>query len=384
MRKEEYMKAMTCKIVFCYVTVFILWTMVAVASADKFKVNLDNRQVKWGEAFRISITAANPYDKTVQGGITVSFSSNLIITHKQANTTIYYEGSKVYQKPHICCIHTKDIMVENWYRYWPSKAERTMTLTVFVIKTGTMEIYSRAAFIENIKKKTVTNLPRHSSRVDQQGYPVQVSRVDVARPAGLLEMLRSRLDGSKFTDSQEALRYLQRLIENPHDAGALRYFGIDTFKDSPQFLATLGNLIRQYNKDIPPDLARCLAALAASDRNVTPVKTFKPVTSRTEKRCKHHGTKAHREADRFLNHIQGGSTLIELISAEKDICYSSKGTGTIEMTYNHNVYQFRKNKDIVLNMARKITQIKPDSQFIHKKEPFCNYSYTELIDALTQ
>jgi hypothetical protein len=68
-----------------------------VLGAD-LKVNLDKTDVKWGEVFTLEIEARNPMNKTVQGGITVSFSSNLIITDKDRASKIYYEGSRVMKK----------------------------------------------------------------------------------------------------------------------------------------------------------------------------------------------------------------------------------------------------------------------------------------------
>ncbi|MEK8017961.1 MAG: hypothetical protein VSS75_013895 [Candidatus Parabeggiatoa sp.] len=141
-------------------------------------VKLDKTEVKPGQAFTLELTAINPLYKTVPGGITVSFSSEVEVVEKDEESIEYGIGSKVYCVGHISCVEpTKEMMVENWYNQWLSGEEKTMNLTVKATETGTLKIYARAAFIENLKKKQVINIPLDVT--DQQGYPAHVRYLSV-------------------------------------------------------------------------------------------------------------------------------------------------------------------------------------------------------------
>lgn len=141
-------------------------------------VNLDKTEVNAGDTFTLELTAINPLDKTVQGGITVSFFSKVEVVEKDKESHLYDIGSKVYCVGHIHCIEpTKEMMVENWYNDWRAGEEKTMNLTLKATETGTLKIYARAAFIENLKKKQVINIPLDVT--DQQGYPAHVRYMSV-------------------------------------------------------------------------------------------------------------------------------------------------------------------------------------------------------------
>jgi len=145
------------------------------------RVNLDKTEVKSGQAFTLELTVINPLDKTVQGGITVSFSSKVEVVENDKESHLYKIGSKVYCVGHIHCIEpTKEMMVENWYNDWRAGEEKTMNLTLKATETGTLKIYARAAFIENLKKKQVINIPLDVT--DLQGYPAHVRYVSVKTP----------------------------------------------------------------------------------------------------------------------------------------------------------------------------------------------------------
>jgi len=142
------------------------------------RINLDKTEVKAGQPFTLELVARNPLDKTVQGGITVSFSSEVEVVEKDEESIEYGIGSKVYCVGHIYCIEpTKEMIVENWYKQWFGGEEKTMNLTLKATESGTLKIYARAAFIENLKKKHVINIPREVT--DQQGYPAHVRYLSV-------------------------------------------------------------------------------------------------------------------------------------------------------------------------------------------------------------
>lgn len=318
MLKNNLVKTISPKIL-----VLLLVLSVNVLGAD-LKVNIDKTEVKWGEVFTLEIEAINPLNKTVQGGITVSFSSNLIITDKNRKSKIYYEGSRVMKNGHISRVITKDIMVENWYKRWHAHAKRTMKLKLFVLKTGTLKVYARAAFMKNIKRKQVINLPRDAAVSDQQDYPVYVKHILVKESPDFLRNFQLIVNNSALIDSPAILQNIQRLINNPRDKSALRFFGIEDVKDSPDYLMQLKKLVKNpkivnspyflyYLKRLinNPSDEKALNFFGVVPTDVIFAKREKPVKSE----------EAKRDAIDFISNQRGGENLIALIETEGDIYF---------------------------------------------------------------
>jgi len=111
----------------------LLFTEVALCALS---VDFSKTHVKWGEPVVLKIQVTNPVDKTIQGGITISFSGNLIVTEHDSEGKVYWEGSQFYYKSgngHECCIDSQDIVVENWYKQWHPYETKTMTVTFFTL-----------------------------------------------------------------------------------------------------------------------------------------------------------------------------------------------------------------------------------------------------------
>ena len=350
-----------------------------VLGVEEFNIKLDKTHVKWGEVFTLEIEARNPLNRTVQGGITVSFSSNLIVTDKDRQSKIYYEGSRVFKKGHICCATTKDIMVENWYKRWPARTKRKMRLKLFVVKTGQLKIYARAAFIKSIRRKQVINFPKKASVSDQQNYPVYVKHVLVKESPDFLRNFQLMINNSEAINSPEILNNIQRLVNNPRDKAALRFFGIEDVKNSPDYLVQLKKLIKNPKIVNSPHFMRYLKRVINNPADKEALKFFgvelvkerkKPV--RTEK--------ARKEAIGFIENQRGGENLIALIEAEGDIFFvEPSDKNTIQLDYYGNYYPFDKNSHIVSEIAKTIVRIKPNSEYVDKVDPMTNTSYRMLI-----
>ena len=347
------------------------------------KVNFDKTDVKWGEIFNLEIEAINPLNKTVQGGITVSFSSNLIITDKDRASKIYYEGAKVYKKGHVCCATITDIMVENWYKRWPPNAKKTMRLKLFVLKTGTLKVYARAAFIKSIKRKQVVNLPIDAAVYDQQDYPVYVKHVLVKESPDFLRNFQLIVNNSALIDSPALLHNIQRLINNPRDKSALRFFGIGDVKNSPDYLMQLKKLVKNPKIVNSPHFLRYLKRVInnPSDKEALNFFGVDPADiALAKKRKPVKSEEARQDAVDFISNQRGGENLIALIEAEGDIYFFVPiSSSTIKIGYYDNYYDFYKNSNIVSEIAKTIVRIKPDSDYVDKPEPMTGTSYRQLI-----
>lgn len=147
-------------------------TDLIVNSEDNLNLSINKTEVKQGESFSLEVEVINPLNKTVQGGITVSFSADVEVKEnediKSGQTKIYPKGAKVYGAGHKCCITTENLMVEKWYKKWPANTKQKMNLEFSVVQNmDSLKIYARAAFIENLKKRKVINIPKD---FDQQKY----------------------------------------------------------------------------------------------------------------------------------------------------------------------------------------------------------------------
>ena len=62
--------------------------------AYALSVEFSKTHVKLGEPVVLKVT--NPLGKTIQGGVTISFSGNLIVTVHDSQGKVYWEGSRFY------------------------------------------------------------------------------------------------------------------------------------------------------------------------------------------------------------------------------------------------------------------------------------------------
>jgi hypothetical protein len=162
---------------FLLILLFVYFANVLGIETD-LTVKLDKSEVKPGEIVTLDLVARNPLKKSVAGGLTVSFSSEVELVKKDEESRLYPIGATVYcVKNHQCA--TTNMMVENWYEGWPNAHENTMHLRLKATKTGPLKIYARAAFMKNRNQKEIINIPHDSSVSDQQGYSVHVSSVFV-------------------------------------------------------------------------------------------------------------------------------------------------------------------------------------------------------------
>ena len=135
-------------------------------------ISLNKTKVASEEPFILEIEATNPLNQTTQGGITVSADVSVII--KNPESKIYPAGSSIKHNNSI-----ENLMVENWYSYWLPHTTKTMRLKLSTLGTGVLELYIRAAFLDNFG--TVIKNPTNSNMYDQQKYPVLVKKIQVEK-----------------------------------------------------------------------------------------------------------------------------------------------------------------------------------------------------------
>ncbi len=369
------------------IAVLILLVSPVLASAlgadENLRVRWSKGTVRWGEPITLEVTSRNLSYFHVDGGITVSFSSNVIVVRQDPEATIHYENSEVFKVGHREKIRTRDIMVENWYWNWPSRMVKTMRLTFFPIRTGVLRVKVRAAFIRSLHRRDVINHPTASVCRDQQGYPALCYNIFVEESPNLLDNLR-RIVNSELANDPAFLRNLQTLINNPYNREALSYFGIASFKDSPQYLesALKAFAARVHDPSIrnSPHLMTYLRRLINNPTDIEALRFFKlyreesPSDPREEyiDQCK-----------TYLLEQQGGVNLLSLIAAEGDISFGySPDDRWIEIIYDSQRYRFPRRPGVVLKMVERIMRLKPRSRYINRKEEINGFSYSELRNIL--
>jgi len=374
-------------------TLFLLCTLflIPVAQADELTININKPSViKWGEVITMQIEAKNPMYKTVQGGITVSFSSRVMIIKKDSQSTVYLENSKarykISENKDKCCIYTKDLMVENWYKWWPSKKKFTMTIEFIPIQTGVLKINARVAFLyrDSNRKKCVKYIPEYSSYTDQQRYPVNVRRVSVEGSQDFLKNFELLTNFNDIFSSKEFSENIQALIDDPHNKAALRYFGITSnYAQASQYIYKLKQTIE--NKPHIRHSPKFLVNLKRLINNPTDAKAleFFGITIKDNKQSfsERRRSRAAKDAEAYITSLPGGFSLISLIHSEGDITFvHSYSKRSIVFKYKGKEYFFPKNNSIVYNIARKIPDIKPHSKYISEIDPFSKSSYHMLIN----
>ncbi len=348
------------------------------AGADNLRVAWSKETVRWGEPTTLEVSSRNLNGFEVAGGITVSFSSNVIVVRQDSEATLYYENSRVFKVGHRELVRTREIMVENWYKTWPAYAWRTMRLTFFPIKTGVLRVKVRTAQIRSLHPRDVVNYPPASSCKDQQGYSARCFNIFVVESPNLLANLR-RIVNTEVAEDPAFLRNLHALIRDPTDPQALEHFGIPRGMNSRGYLKSALGALRDRMRDPSirnsPELMANLRKLINDPSDVDALRFFrlyqepKPVDPRQVyvDRCK-----------AYLDAQQAGSNLLSLMAAEGDISFGYTTDDRIVIVYRGRSYPFRKRPGVVLEMIEKIMALKPHSEYINKKEEVNCYSYSEL------
>jgi hypothetical protein len=335
--------------------------------------------VRWGEPVTLEVTSENHLGRWVQGGITLSFSANVVVTSHNPETRIYYENSVVYKTGHRQTILSREIMVENWYKSWGPSTRRTLRLTFFPLKTGVMTVKIRTAMIRSLEHRDVVNYPVRSTCQDQQGYPVECHKILIEESENLLVNLR-RIINTEVADDPVFLEHLQALIRDPHDKRAQSYFGIESIVDSRQYLNDYLEALAQRIDDPSirdsPYLMTYLRRLINNPMDEQALRFFKllkesePIDLREAyvDECKS-----------YLGDQQAGPNLLSLLAAEGDIDFGYAQDSTwIVLTYQGRTHEFKKRPEVVLELIEWIMKVKPHSKFIHEKDEISGYSYKQL------
>ncbi|MEK8018777.1 MAG: LysM peptidoglycan-binding domain-containing protein [Candidatus Parabeggiatoa sp.] len=210
-----------------------------------------------------------------------------------------------------------------------------------------------------------------TSKIDfQHIFNVLVNHPEIQR---LIRKLKKR----RIIKHRNFLRNFRRIIKNPKNRIALAFFGIhDAKKISTQLMRLKAFFIAQTNLNpekfiFDDDFLKYIHRWLIAPKSVTPPKSF------WDKRLEN----AKAKAERFLQEQQAGYNIVHLILLEKDIFYLPSDSNLIRLYYNGKYYEFRKNKSIVLNIAKTIKRIKPKSKYITGKDPTAG-SYNKLIRIL--
>ncbi len=358
--------------------IFSGWTGAASAD-DNLTVRWSRDVVRWGEPVTLEVTSQNQLRRNVQGGITISFSSNVIVTSQDPEARIFYENSSIFGVGHRRTIRSREIMVENWYGNWPAYSRRSLRLTFFPLKTGVMTVKIRTAMIRSLARRDVVNYPGYSACRDQQGYPAECHKILVEESQSFLDNLR-RIINTEAARDPVFLRNLQALIRDPHDERALRYFGIDSVIDSKEYLdgylAAVAKRIKDPSIRDSPYLMTYLKRLINDPLDETALRFFK-LLKETEPLdpCE-----AHIDSVKsYLSDQQAGTNLLSLLTAERDIHFGCpKDDLLIILVYQGQTYHFQKRPGVVLEIIERIMRIKPHSKFIRQADEVSGYSYKQL------
>ena len=378
----------------CFIVSLFTLSLPLTVSANELNLKIDKDVVKWGEIFSLEIEATNPLDQTMRGGITVSFSSNVIVLEQDPETKIYYEGSEVMKVGHKPGerIFTQQIMVENWYEYaWPAHEQRTMRLKVFALKTGVLEVSYRAAILISAKRSEVIAIPNEQQSLmrDQQKYPVYRKTVLVEESPDFLRNFQLLINDPRISESSDFSRNLQALLNDPTNQDAGKYFGLGSIKNSLDYLAHLKTLINNPNVRDSPYLMDYLRKLINNPMNPDALEFFGiKIITEEETQSEKDLRQTDNDARAFLWEKRCGQNLYSLIVAEGDLRFvqsrSSKYLTICRLTNGYcsfnQKYEFFKDDLLVPDLARYIIKIKPDSLFINQDEPMSETSYQEILE----
>lgn len=347
------------------------------------RISLDHETVRWGEPVTLELSAANPHYATVQGGLTVSFSSNVIIVPQDGNSRIYYENSEIFRSGHRETMASRDIMVESWFRHWPSGTFQNMRVGFFPIRTGVLTVRIRAAFITDLASRSVINLPVRSDCVDQQGYPAVCKTIFVKDSPDFIRNLQLIVN-STDAGNPELLKNLQTLIDNPEDKSARSFFGIDAktslgYLDS--YLQALAGRLKDPKIRQSPDLMKYLRRLVNEPTDREALRFFG--VDVVEAPPPDPDDKELTQCRGLIEALKGGTALMSLIRGEKGLQMGcSRDRSRIALLHGGERHWFELDPSPVRKIVLKIIEIKPEATYRHKKEPFSGYSFEDLAREL--
>ncbi len=366
-----------------------LFVLAGPSYGTRLEYELSRNEVKWGEPITITVRSENPLQRTVQGGITLSFSSRVIVVEQDYGVSkLHYEGDPVMKAGEKKTIPVRNIMVENWYRSWGPRSLKTMRVTFFPLKTGVLRITIRAAFFVSVRDYIVRNVPSHSECYDQQGYPAQCRHVFVKGGDDIIENLRSVVNSVGIIgDDEEFLRHLQALIDNPDNRAALQHLGISQVGSSAQYFEKYLEMFRSRMAD--PEIRdsprffemfrRLINDSSDGEARIffkLPINSGQVLSARELARQKYIN-----ECEDYLTEVSGGAALLSLIGAEGDIYFDGRyggSRGDIVIAHEGLIYSFKKDSRIVFRMIDKIMEIKPRSKYIYEPDPVSDYSFQSL------
>jgi len=179
-----------------------------------------------------------------------------------------------------------------------------------------------------------------------------------------IQQLIAALKKSEFVNHPDFMSNFWLLVNEPENKEALAFFRLNEVENiSVQLVRLKSFFIEQTglnpeNFIIDEDSLKYLHKLLTAPKSVAPPKTY------WQKRL----DTARKDAEKILHPMQGGMMLTNLIMLEGDILYVPSSPDGIKIYYDRGSYYFKKNNNIVLEIAKKIKEIKPHSEYIMPKQ----------------
>lgn len=337
------------------------------------------------EPVTLEIEVSNPTVRTVQGGITVSFSDPILVFDQSPGSRVYFPGSEIFRAGHEVTMRSRDVMVETWIGNWPSGESRTAWITFFPVRTGMLTVKTRAAWIRSLDARDVVSLPDRSTCRDQQDYPVRCRFVHVSESLPALAALREAL-GHRLASDPLTFESLQRLLLRPTDAQALAHFGIRLDARSRRVLETYAPLLRSRLREPDvrnhPRLLALIARLVQDPSDPEALEELGLLDDEVGATVDPHKARIA-EIKSYLSEQQGGDNLLSLIAAEGDVHFGySESSDLIVLGHEGRSYSFPRGPAVVARMIETLIRIKPESKYVHRKEEVSGYSYLEVLRIL--
>jgi len=318
--------------------------------------------VKWGDVLTLEISVKNPTDKQLSGNITLSFDGKVLIDPQlNKNIRIFPQETSYYNNKNIL-VSIKNQMIKKDFNKWEASTEKKIIVKCRPVQIGLLRIFARATFVS---KKKQLNVPDYSTTRDQLGYPVQVSRIFVDESSNLFKNILLLTKNTHILDSVRLKRSFIQLLDDEDNVMILKYFGFIKPKHAKEKIKMLQHIIgKNQNIRQSPDLLENVRLLLEDPSNDQVWKFFghnvltkSPITKNTQ-------LSAKESAEAFIMSIKGGYTLMQMIASEKDIKFVSSGSDNyISIRCQGRTYSFIRTTNIVYEMAKRLQQVKPGSNF---------------------
>ena len=354
-------------------------------AAAELELRWSRDEIRWAQPVTLEVTARNPTGLKAEGGITVSFSSQVLVLDQSPGSRVYFPGSEIMRAGHDRTIRSRDLMVETWFRHWSPDAPAKIWVTFFPVRSGLLTVKTRAAWIRSVAERRVTNTPRHSECSDQQGYPTICRFVRVHESPATLEALREAV-GRHLAWDARTFSYLQLLVLRPTDQRALAYFGIELNNTSRRYLERYVPALRRRLRDPHlrdhPKLLHYLLRVIRDPLDGEALAFLGFERKRLPEPEDPRQVQIN-EVKSYLSDLQGGTNLLSLIVAEGDVSFEySRDPQKIVLKHRGRRYSFQRGPDVVARMIEGLMEIKPWSRYIHRKEEVSGYSYREVLEIL--